>query len=121
MESLVRRRYVIAVMNMPLTGWNPRPIVHLARYGTLVFTSHDMLSLLPGRRGRALKLFLDPVVVAVNVSRKLGFGAAEMSDCQVVAGQPRSALRWLRGSDVPMTLRDPSHYICVPNSRLRGS
>jgi len=78
-ESLARSGHVIAVMNMPLMGWNPRPLVRLSKYRTLRVTSHYDLPLLwEGRLGRSLELFLDPVIVAVNEARRMGFDAIAM-------------------------------------------
>jgi hypothetical protein len=78
MQALIDRGFVVALMNMPLSGWNPRPLVRLAHYGAMVLTTHNQLALLPGRPGRALALFLDPVVVTVNQARAMGFDSIGM-------------------------------------------
>jgi hypothetical protein len=79
MESLARSGHVIAAMNMPLMGWNPRPVARLSKYRTFRVTSHyDLPLLLEERLGRSLELFLDPVIVAVNAARRMGFDAVAM-------------------------------------------
>jgi dienelactone hydrolase len=78
MESLARSGYVVAVMNMPLLGWNPQPTVHTAGHGTLLLTSHNVLALLPGPAGRTLRWFLDPVIAAVDQGRAMGFESVDM-------------------------------------------
>jgi hypothetical protein len=78
MQALIGRGYVVALMNMPLTGWNPRPVVRLPHHGTVVLTTHNQLSLLPGGPGQTLALFLDPVVVAVNAAQAMGFASTTM-------------------------------------------
>jgi hypothetical protein len=78
MQALIDRGFVVALMNMPLSGWNPRPLVRLPDYGAVVLRTHNQLGLLPGGPGRALALFLDPVVVTVNEARAMGFDSVGM-------------------------------------------
>jgi hypothetical protein len=79
LDALARAHYVIAAMNMPLEGWNPKPIVRDPRLGRLVLTTHDLLALLPGQRGGGLlRLFLDPVIATIAQARRMGFEAVDM-------------------------------------------
>jgi hypothetical protein len=78
LEMLARRGYLIAMADMPLHGWNPRPEVRTSRYGALVLTTHDLLALVDGVRGRLLRFFLDPIVATVDVAQRLGFRTVDM-------------------------------------------
>jgi pimeloyl-ACP methyl ester carboxylesterase len=78
LETLAGAGYVVAAVNMPLTGWNPQPTVRLPGYGTLTLTTHDLLALLPERPDHLLALFLDPVEATVERARRMGFSTVDM-------------------------------------------
>lgn len=65
------RRFVdagfsVLVFDMPLLGANNRPTVNIPRLGVFKLESHEHLKLLSPRSGHPIKLFLEPVVVALN-------------------------------------------------------
>jgi dienelactone hydrolase len=78
MQPLVRRGFVVAAMNMPLVGRNPRPAVRVRHHGRLVLTRHDLLELLGLGPGGTLALFLDPVRAVTAAASRMGFRTVSM-------------------------------------------
>lgn len=69
-KELLDNGYSVFVFDMPLSGLNNQPTVHLPRQGNLKLTDHDHIQFLKPVNGHPVKYFIEPIVIVLNYLKK---------------------------------------------------
>ena len=65
-DQLIEKGLGVMILDLPLFGANPVPILKLEKFGELIVTSHNHLGLIGLDDGEILSLFFTPIASAVN-------------------------------------------------------
>ena len=78
-KTLVKSKFSVLAVAMPLKGLNSKPSVNIPALGRVKLTYHNQLQWLELSSGSPLKLFVEPLVVAVNHLTRVGkFNSIDM-------------------------------------------
>jgi hypothetical protein len=72
--AFLDKGYSVMAFSMPLLGMNNQPVVELDRFGRFHLLKHDHMKLLKS----PIRFFIEPIVVAINYGKKLGYGQVNM-------------------------------------------
>lgn len=111
--SLLHSGYSVAVLSMPLTGENIRPII-----GSQLLAEHDQMASLRTAEFHPISLFLEPVAAAINYAETLGYRDISMlglsgggwTTTLYAALDPRVRRSYPVAGSLPLHLRTPDDW-----------
>jgi hypothetical protein len=110
---LLRHRHVVAVLEMPLTGINNRPVARTP-LGPVPLLTHDALALLDTDGRAGLRILLEPVAVTLNLLTRerswrriamVGLSGGGWTTTVYAAVDPRIELSFPVAGSLPLPLR----------------
>jgi len=77
-DELLNKGYDVIALTMPLLGKNNQPEIYIESLGNFKFISHDQFKFLDNNKFCSIKLFIEPVIVAINYADNSGYKEINM-------------------------------------------
>lgn len=78
-NALTAAGFSVYILDMPLSGINPPPTVHVPHLGTVSLTTHEHLAQLTGiTQGSPIRYFIEPVIAVSNILESSGYETVYM-------------------------------------------